>query len=755
LKNVQLGKLSIKDIQRKHGTGGDVVKETADFFGVPEATVKADLYKRLYGPPAGSPAPDQAESDPPTPTPPAKPNNNHWQRAAMPKTLQCADKASNLNSRPIAAGIKIAAAEGETAGPPKFEMTGYTGGPMMLDNFDDPVVVDLDTLIVASEQTPILWSHDDQVPLGHADQIRFDRTGIYVPAGKGFFSAANEKRDEVINSARQGYPWQASIGGRSETVEFYAAGETVDVNGQTFEGPINVARRMLLREISILSLGADYKTSASLTARLCKGTAMPGLEEFIKSMGFDPTTLSPEQMQAFTNMYQSQQAATQAGEKEGESGNGEPPADKKGDEESTEAKNKANNLRAAASTQQLRAEYATEMRKMSAIRKVCGDNEELAAKAIESGWDLERTKIEVELVTLRAGRSQGVAAGMLGRPAGHPDIGAVIECSMLLRKGDIKEDQLAKLDKRRYTADVIDAAVSGENRGYTLSRAFNEYLWAHGRQMSSGGITDATIDAVRRIAVREIQAEPGSGGPSLSTISLPNILSNLLNKSLLASFYDVPTASDKFCGTQDLNDFKTATRLRLSAEGDLEIVGKSGELHDQTLGEENWTNQLQTYGKKLSLSRQDLINDDLDAFAAIPKLIGRKAAIKIEKLVFIQLLANAVTDGSNNFFSAGHNNYLSGSNSALSISALTSAVPLFLKQVDKQGDPIVLAPAILLVPAELMVLADQLYTDTNPVVPLAYSKGCVKNARKYDVFSAIAPNTTRRGRMVSVPFTVL
>jgi hypothetical protein len=372
----------------------------------------------------------------------------------------------------------------------------------------------------------------------------------------------------------------------------------------------------------------------------------------------------------------------------------------------------------------IRAEAAAEMRRCHAIKSAAGDDVELAAKAIEEGWTAEL----VELHVLRAARPRGVMAGPLARSGDNngPDYNAVVECSLLLASG-VNETRLQALDKRRYTPDVIDAACGGENRGYTLTRVVQEFLQAHGRTHRAGRLDNETIRAALDLATSlraqglDIKASEG-----FSTASLSGILSNLLNKSLLVSFLAVPTASQDFCGTQDLNDFKLASRYRLSMNGTLDKVGPTGELKSTTMQDETWTNQLDTYGRLITLNRQMLINDDLDALLQLPRLLGRVAALAIEEAVFTLLLANANQSDGNAFFSAPHNNFLSGPNSALSIAALASAVPLFLKQTDAAGKPIVLAPAILLVSPENKILADQLYKDTNVVTIFGAASGSGK-----------------------------
>jgi len=61
------------------------------------------------------------------------------------------------------------------------------------------------------------------------------------------------------------------------------------------------------------------------------------------------------------------------------------------------------------------------------------------------------------------------------------------------------------------------------------------------------------------------------------------------------------------------------------------------------------------------------------------------------------------------FFTAGNRNYLEGADTALSIDSLTNAEKAFLDQVDSDGKPIGIMPAILVVPTSLSAYGTQLY----------------------------------------------
>jgi hypothetical protein len=132
-------------------------------------------------------------------------------------------------------------------------------------------------------------------------------------------------------------------------------------------------------------------------------------------------------------------------------------------------------------------------------------------------------------------------------------------------------------------------------------------------------------------------------------------------------------------------------------------VAPGGELKHGTLGEEKYTNKADTYGLLLSIDRRDIINDDLGAITTVPRKLGRGSGLKINDVFWSIFLDNA------SFFTAGANNFLSGSDTALSIDGLTKAEKAFLEQVDPEGKPLGVMPAMLLVPTGLSAMSTMLF----------------------------------------------
>jgi hypothetical protein len=116
----------------------------------------------------------------------------------------------------------------------------------------------------------------------------------------------------------------------------------------------------------------------------------------------------------------------------------------------------------------------------------------------------------------------------------------------------------------------------------------------------------------------------------------------------------------------------------------------------------------------LSISRTDLINDDLNAFADNAKALGRKAVHSREKTLFAAL--NATASGSS-FFTSARNNYFEGAATNLQSSSLATAVQMFRDQVGPDGLPVMVDPTILLVPTALEQTAKELMNSQYVVGP--------------------------------------
>jgi hypothetical protein len=194
---------------------------------------------------------------------------------------------------------------------------------------------------------------------------------------------------------------------------------------------------------------------------------------------------------------------------------------------------------------------------------------------------------------------------------------------------------------------------------------------------------------------------------ALATSDFPGILANVANKTLRAGYEMAPRTFLPWASRSTAPDFKTIQRSAMGDAPTLQKVNEHGEFTVGTIGEGKETYQLVTYGRIVAVTRQVIINDDLGAFADIPRKFGFSAATLESDVVWAVLTANAalVTD-STAIFHANHGN-LTASGTAISVDSLGVARALMRKQTSIDGRYINVTPKFLLVPAAKETIAQQ------------------------------------------------
>lgn len=338
----------------------------------------------------------------------------------------------------------------------------------------------------------------------------------------------------------------------------------------------------------------------------------------------------------------------------------------------------ANNVTASSIVEDIRNQASAEIARIASIRKICGgEYPEIEANAVSQGWDSTRCELEV----LRERRPKTPAIHMQDKSINASVLEAA--CMLTGRVDNIES---------HFDDATLSAAQSRFRGGIGLQELLLEAAWANG--YTGRNFRDSR--SVLRFAFN----------PSLeagySTINIGGILSNVANKFLLEGFFSVERTWRNITAVRNVSDFKTVTSYRLVGKDQYEQVAPGGELKHGSLGEEKYENKADTYGLMLSLDRRDIINDDLDAITTIPRKLGRGSGLKINDVFWSTFMANS------GFFKAANKNYISGATTALSIDGLTEGEVSFMNQVDGDGKPIGVMPAVLLVPPQLSALGSQL-----------------------------------------------
>lgn len=196
-----------------------------------------------------------------------------------------------------------------------------------------------------------------------------------------------------------------------------------------------------------------------------------------------------------------------------------------------------------------------------------------------------------------------------------------------------------------------------------------------------------------------------------STSDFPKLFENVASKTLLAAYAEEPQTWRPLARQRNLPDFKSVSDLQIAGQIVPEKILEGGEYKHGTLTEGKATWNLATYGKKVTVTRQAIINDDLDSLSRVPEILGRGCRMLESNMVWELLtsgsLGATVSLDNKALFHADHNNTISGGTSVIGIAGMDAAKTKLRKQTDLAGNRINLAPAYLVVPVELETTALQ------------------------------------------------
>ena len=312
--------------------------------------------------------------------------------------------------------------------------------------------------------------------------------------------------------------------------------------------------------------------------------------------------------------------------------------------------------------------------------------EATASVAVETKPEVDHTSVIAELtkkvetmeklIATRDERPAAPAVHMAQPTARTPE---VIEAAFALQGG------LPNVEKQ-YDAKTLEAAAKIQRTtslGEVLISAAEEGGYTGPRRVSA-----ATLRPILAAA--------------WATHSIGGILSSTVNKFLLAGFNGVESSWRSISSVRSVNDFKTVTSYRLNGSMKFQPVANGGELKNAGVSDESRTISASTFGVLSSVTRTDLINDDLGALTAVPQRLGRGGALALNDLFWTEFQAN---HGS--WYTSGRGNVESTAG-ALSLANLKKLATRFRKLKDPDGNPVAVDPRILLVPADIEISAAEI-----------------------------------------------
>lgn len=571
-----------------------------------------------------------------------------------------------MNTLRFQADCQIQAADGKL---PSVSILAYTGGTMRLPGLGQ-TVVDLAGMQMA--QIPLLADHENSLSgIAGTGMPHIDGGSLRVT---GTLASGTAAADQILALHKSGITLQASIGAEIESQKFVDGGQSITANGRTIAAPVGgmtYVTKSTLREVSFVAAGADRQTSVSIAAALERNRQMQqaDFETWADQMGVDRSLMTGQQLaelhanyQGRTQTFGSDHAAV------------------------------ATFIAASAGDP-----VQEEQRRLQQIeRATAGDWGEqgeqvhtLKAKAV--GGELSVDDLISELRAVRIAKLEAQIPMAHVQFSRRPACDSKVLEAALTMTGGISADKL-------YDEQTLEAA--DRFKGLGLQQLLLYAAAANGFDCRPG----TTITSGNLRSVLQFAFTPQIRAAGASTISIPDVVSNVAEKYLFDGFNSVDQTILRISAVRPVTNFKQITTVSLLGGLTFEQIGSDGEIKHGTLSDLTYTNQAATYAKMLTITRTDIINDDLGALTVAPRKLGRGAMLKLNDIGWAMFLNNS------SFFTSGHTNVSTGGGSALGDAGLAAAEKVFLNQTDPDGNPLGVMPSILLVPPTLKATGRKLLT---------------------------------------------
>ena len=269
-----------------------------------------------------------------------------------------------------------------------------------------------------------------------------------------------------------------------------------------------------------------------------------------------------------------------------------------------------------------------------------------------------------------------------------------------------RRDAVTNALLHRYSPSLFSLSEPArEYRGMTLLELGREFL-------STSGVNVRGMSR-DEIATRSLH----------STSDFPEILSAVTNKTLRQAYDTYPQTFRPFCRQVQASDFRDITRVQMGEAPQLQKVNEAGEFKRGSIGEARERYKVETYGRVVGITRQTLINDDLDAFTRLPAMYGTAIATLESDIVWAIVTNNAAMGDGVALFHATHKN-LAAAGTGLTTASIGDGRAAMAKQFGLDKKTVLnIRPSFLIVPVSMELSAEQLIAQnlvparTTDVVP--------------------------------------
>jgi len=284
-----------------------------------------------------------------------------------------------------------------------------------------------------------------------------------------------------------------------------------------------------------------------------------------------------------------------------------------------------------------------------------------------------------------------------------------------------------KMAERSTTPNVRTAnaaAVTGEDESIKIRNAMSDALM-HRSKPGSVELKDQAHDYkymsmldMARSCLSAKGENAGRYAPSeaikraISTTDYPILLNSTVERAIRRTYDAMPVEWKSIAQQTTAKDFREKTGIAVEGKVTFEEIAEGGEYKNSYMKTVDSAKiKLKTYGRKITITRQAIINDDLDVFSKLPAEIARGAANFQADAVWGLIINNGKTPDGKTIFHADHSNLAAGALKTAPSEATLSAIRTAMwRQKSPAGELMPLAPKYLIIPAELLTTSEKLLT---------------------------------------------
>ena len=516
-----------------------------------------------------------------------------------------------------------------------------------------------------SRQVPLLDTHSRYQTASVLGSFRGIETDNGQLVGRAHFSSVPEA-EGLYTKVREGHLTDFSIGYRVVESVWIPEESKKKVKGREFEGPLSVATRWRVKELSAVPIGADedakVRAESDHSNNMEENEMNKEFRKLLEGKGLSPDATDDE-ARAFAETLTA------------------PKEEQRGENDEIDV-------------EKIRTEATGKERER--IREI-----DAMCKKYNCP-DMADTLVREETSVLEA------RAQVLKRF--EADLAAKEEKMKHRKPAEIGVDERDKFRAAGQDALLLRAGLpvekpapgADELQGYTLVEMARNCL-AKAAQKTRGNVMEMV-------------------GRAMVTSDFPYLLANVANKSLFNGWDSQEETWKIWCGTGAVSDFKTHYSPRVSEASALEEVPEHGEYKYGKKTEAQESYSVVTYGKLFAITRQTIINDDLNALINQPKAHGESASRKVGDVAYAVLTGNSAMGDSIALFHASHSNLVApGSGAAPGIATIAAGVLAMKSQKDLQSlrrlniqPRFMLAPNALEGAAEIFFRSER-FTDSDTV----------------------------------------